>query len=74
MSRWDSYSDSRKKELNKISSEYVKNNYDRIHFNVPAGTRQRWLEEAHKHGFNSLAPFIKWCVENCIDYSDNSNN
>ena len=74
MSRWDNYSDDRKKELNKVSSDYVKNHYDRIHFNVPAGTRQRWLEEAKNRGFSGLAPFIKWCVENCINFSDSSDN
>lgn len=70
MSRWDNYSDDRKKELNKVASNYVKNNYDRIHFNVPSGTRQRWLEEAERLGFSSLAQFVRHCVESVINNSE----
>lgn len=74
MSRWDDYSDDRKKELNKYASDYVKGNYDRIHFNVPSGTRERWMNEAKKHGFDGkLAPFIRHCVETFISSGiDNS--
>lgn len=76
MSRWDKYSDDRKKELNKVASDYVKNHYDRIHVNVPSGTRQRWLAEAEARGFSGLAPFIRHCVEkeissgSCVDDSN----
>lgn len=66
MSRWDNYSDDRKKELNRVASDYVKNNYDRIHINVPIGTRKRWLAEAEARGFNSLAKFVRHCVEKVI--------
>lgn len=72
MSRWDNYSDDRKKELNKVASDYVKNNYDRIHFNVPSGTRQRWLKEAEERGFKGLAPFIRHCVETVINSNDST--
>ena len=79
MSRWDNYTSDRKSELNKYANDYVKRNYDRIHFNTPSGTRQRWLDEARKLGFDSLAPFIRACVEYCIlninnydELSDNS--
>lgn len=74
MSKWSELPESRRRSLSKSANTYVKKNYDRIHFNMPVGTRSRWLEEAHKRGYEALAPFIRDCVENYIKFSDNSDN
>lgn len=66
MSKWEELSDKRKKSLIEASNRYVQKHYDRIHFNVKQGVRERWQKEASMRGFKYLSEFIIFCVEKVI--------
>lgn len=67
MSKWEQLPESRRKSLKKASAKYVRNNCDRLSINVPKGTKDIWLEVSKERGFESLAQFVRYCVQKEID-------
>lgn len=61
---------SRRKSQVDAVTRYVKKNYDRVVLNLHKGEKQKWQESASEHGFDSLAQFIRHCVEKEIDKSE----
>ena len=63
---------SRRKSQIKAVTKYVKKTYDRVVLNLHKGTKDRWIAEAKKHGFeNNLSAFIRYCVEKVITSDSN---
>ena len=67
---------SRRKSQIKAVTKYVKKTYDRVVLNLHKGTKDRWIAEAKKHGFEekgktNLSAFIRYCVEKVITSGSN---
>ncbi len=67
---------SRRKSQIKAVNKYAREHYDRIGLYTPVGTKDRWTVSAKEHGFDSLAPFVRYCVEKVIasGVDDSENN
>lgn len=61
---------SRRKSQIDAVTKYVKNNYDRVVLNLRKGEKQKWIDTSSERGFDSLAQFIRYCVEKEIDKSE----
>lgn len=56
----------RKSQINAVT-KYVKANYDRVVLNLHKGIKDEWIAEQEARGFDSLAEFIRYCVDTVIN-------